>query len=826
MNKIKNIYKKYNLYILYLLIILVIFTSYFICKNVYPFGNNNLLISDMVAQYQQYYYEIYDRLYSGREIVYSFNDGLGMPMYKNILNYMTNPTLLLYLIIPDHIIAIQLVIILNVILIGFSLIYYLKHKFKTDNKLLLIPALCFSLCGWVNAFHINLMWISALWMLPFITLGIEKLINEKKYKTYLFSLALSIIFNYYMGYMLCIFSAIYFFFYNLYKIKDGSLKYKLNELSKNFILFLIVSILAVGLSCVVLYPLVMTSSSLGAKINPDFKTQFYAFSIIELLAGNYTYCDLTIVGGANTPNVPNIYVGLVSLFAITPFILNKKIDNKTKITYMLLLITFVVIMLVPLFDSIMNMLHIPNGFPYRYSYMYSFIMVIILTYYLLNIKESKLIHNIISFILIVIIGIVIYFNNLEILNGKHLIYNLLFLIGIFICYLLNNKKYSKFLLISLVAFELCTNIIVLTYTITNEMSNRYLKGYYSYNIKKPSKDEFYRIELKNDMPLLSATHNYYGLSTSSSMLYSPLYNFVSNLGVSSDFSANIKYVTVNRIVNTLFGIRYIYTDISETENNKYLSLLYGIDNKKTMDLEATEKKFETSNILLNDLANIGNIYTETKYKSKKIIYEDDNFVIYDYLYPDNTYVIVDAGKLGFAINGRYRYSIYNIDFDYDVSKYIKVIQNRLSVTELEDNHLIICYFKDDINEKYIQSYTMDLNKYNQLYEYLNRYPAKIDYFNEDYIEASTKFDKDLSMMSSIPYDEGWHVYIDDQEVETYTQYNTFLGFDIPKGNHKIVLKYKMPYIKEGIAISLSTLLLIIGYEIYKKKRINKKTTSK
>ena len=77
------------------------------------------------------------------------------------------------------------------------------------------------------------------------------------------------------------------------------------------------------------------------------------------------------------------------------------------------------------------------------------------------------------------------------------------------------------------------------------------------------------------------------------------------------------------------------------------------------------------------------------------------------------------------------------------------------------------------------------------------------------------------MMSSIPYDEGWHVYIDDKEVETYSQYNTFLGFDIPEGNHKIKLKYKIPYFKEGTIISISTLVLFIIFEVVKKYKKNK-----
>lgn len=826
MNKIKNIYKKYNLYILYLLIILVIFTSFFICKKIYPFGDVSLLKTDMISQYQMIYYEMYDRLYSGRQLVYSFNEGIGMPIYRNFLNYLSNPTMLLYFIIPNHILAIELIIILNILLIGYSSIYYLKYKFKTNSKLLLIPALCFSLCGWINAYHVNIMWLSALWMLPFITLGIEKLINEKKYKTYLFSLALAIIFNYYMGYMLCIYSAIYFFFYNLYKIKDGSLKYKLNELSKNFISFLIVSILAVGLSCVVLYPLVMTSSSLGEKINGDITKQYYQFRFIELITGHLSYTEYTCLGGKYLPNSPNVYTGLISLFSIIPFILNNKIDKKTKITYMLLFITFILIMVVPLFDSVMNMFHIPAGFPYRYSYMYSFILSILLTYFLLNMKDTKIYHLIISFISIIIIGLIIHFSNVTIIDIKYLLYNLALLISMFICFLFKNKKYIKYFLIIIVAFELCTNMIITNYTNSISFTNKFISGNNKHDFKRPSNNEFYRIEAKNEISLLGLTQNYYGFTISSSMTYSPLYNFVSCLGTATDFSANIVYVTGNRVINTLFGIKYIYTDNDVIVNDKYLSLLYGIDEKKTIIPKTSKRKFDSSNGLLNNLANIGDLYTKTKYKNKKQIFEDDKIVIYDYTYPDYTYVMVDVGNVGFFINGNYMHTIYKISTEFDTSKYSRVVQNMISITELETNHLIVCYFKDDINEDYIESYKMDINKYNELYNYLNRYPAKIDYFNENYIEASTDFDKDLSMMSTIPYDEGWHVYIDDSEVTTYTQYNTFLGFDIPKGKHKIVLKYKPPYFKEGIAISLTTLLLIIGYEIVTKIYKNKKTTSK
>ena len=70
------------------------------------------------------------------------------------------------------------------------------------------------------------------------------------------------------------------------------------------------------------------------------------------------------------------------------------------------------------------------------------------------------------------------------------------------------------------------------------------------------------------------------------------------------------------------------------------------------------------------------------------------------------------------------------------------------------------------------------------------------------------------------------MYIDDKEVDTYAQYSSFLGFDVSKGEHKIKLKYKTPYLIEGLVISLTTFLLIIVYEIIIFLYIKRKTTSK
>ena len=57
------------------------------------------------------------------------------------------------------------------------------------------------------------MWLDGMIILPLLALGIENLINKGSGKLYLFSLVYILYSSYYMGYMCCIFSVIYFIAY-------------------------------------------------------------------------------------------------------------------------------------------------------------------------------------------------------------------------------------------------------------------------------------------------------------------------------------------------------------------------------------------------------------------------------------------------------------------------------------------------------------------------------------------------------------------------------------------------------------------------------------
>lgn len=79
----------------------------------------------------------------------------------------------------------------------------------------------------------------------------------------------------------------------------------------------------------------------------------------------------------------------------------------------------------------------------------------------------------------------------------------------------------------------------------------------------------------------------------------------------------------------------------------------------------------------------------------------------------------------------------------------------------------------------------------------------------------------MDIYTSIPYDEGWHVYVDGEEAETYDLGNALLAVKGSKGNHKVKFVYKIPHFMIGCIASLIALLIITIPLILKKYKQKK-----
>ena len=107
----------------------------------------------------------------------------------------------------------------------------------------------YALSGYMAAYSWNIMWLDCIWLLPLILYGAEQLVREKKGLFYCITLGLSILSNYYISIMICIFMVMYVIMQVILNPPKG-----VKELAATGVRFGFYSLLAGGLAAVVLLP--------------------------------------------------------------------------------------------------------------------------------------------------------------------------------------------------------------------------------------------------------------------------------------------------------------------------------------------------------------------------------------------------------------------------------------------------------------------------------------------------------------------------------------------------------------------------------------------
>ena len=229
MNKIK----KYIPEILSILIpILIILLA---CKftNLYPFGEFSFSKYDGLYQYAGFTMNFKEVLLGKNSLFYSFGASLGYNFYATSIYYLFNPTNLLCIFFnQENIFDYYLfIVLLRIGLSSFTMCKYLKYKFKNQSNIFYVAfSVCYALMGYNVAYYYNYMYFDNVVFFPLLIMGLDKLIYERKNKQYIFMLTISILSNFYIGYMECIFSLLYFIYSYI------NLKKKDKKIIKDFII--------------------------------------------------------------------------------------------------------------------------------------------------------------------------------------------------------------------------------------------------------------------------------------------------------------------------------------------------------------------------------------------------------------------------------------------------------------------------------------------------------------------------------------------------------------------------------------------------------------
>lgn len=844
----KNITNNKWIYITFLISTIIISVIYMLSK-IAPFGNNSMLDVDFYHQYGPLLNELYDRVKEGSSLLYSFNTGGGLPFYRNFLNYLSSPfNIVLFLFKKENIVmAFSCIIGLKVIFASGMMSIYLKKTFKKDGVLLTVFSVLYAFSGYFCSYYWNIMWLDGMVFLPLIMLGINKLVDDEKPIFYTIFLSIMLIANYFIAYMICIFTVMYFFGYLFYRYG-----FSLKKTYKKIILFILFSILAAALVSFALIPLYKALSSISAT-SDSFPELTLQFKFHELLFNHLTGVNRTVFASDELP-LPNVYAGLLTFTGVILFFINKKINIRAKLLAFLILLIFVLSFNINSLDFIWHAFHVPNDLPWRYSFIYVFIFITIGYYGILRIKDLKKSSVFASSFISLIIILLAYKFSFKNIDFDRTIINIIFVLLYLLIFLFTkfkkiNKKIIYALIIIFVSAECIYGIDYnwnIDHDIATFMSDK--NTYEKLISETTSKDnDLYRMEKTDYLTLNDAAwYNYKGISTFTSMAYESVSKFQRKLGLSGNNINSYYYKYYNTpIYNTMFDIKYLMGSYIENPYYSYLktdgkvdlikynyssSLLYGVDKKIKGYYPEEYNPFKNQSDFVSLTTNTTDIYTDVLVKNviggeiTPSDFKNNSNGEFNYILDDgqdsitfmldnkvnqNIYLYINGSNVnGFEVDDKY-YSITSDEY-YTVDVGTKEIGDVKVKINFKDNN------DDGIIKFY--AYAIDDDKFKEFYNEINKNILKVTSYSDTLIEGDVTLKSDKVMLSTIAYDTGWKVYVDGKSVDTYKIADSYLAFDIKKGSHKIKLVYYPDGMKLGVITSFISLAIIFIYAIFSDKK--------
>ncbi|MDM5157042.1 YfhO family protein [Bacillus sp. DX1.1] len=363
-----------------------------------PFGQKSILVTDLHSQYVQFYTYLYDVLKNGKSILYSWEGGMGLNFIGVFAYYLASPFSIIILLfdrahIPE---AIVLMTLLKVGLAGLTMTYYLSSMMKRRDVTIVLFSTFYALMSFVTVYSFCVMWLDGIYLLPLIMLGIERLLTSRKYGLFIFSLALTFISNFYISYMVGIFTFIYFVarYCVLYDVRNVKL------LLQKFMWFCIGTGLAVSMSAFITLPTYMDlKSNFVERAKIPFSTAFN-FDPVDFYSRFFNGIIDTTVNG-----MPNVYAGVLTVLLVPLFFITKKISLKEKIVYGAILLFLVLSFEIPFLNIAWHGFEPPTNFPYRYSFVFSFVLIYVAarTFYIFEEELLPTLKKVVFFNLFMII---------------------------------------------------------------------------------------------------------------------------------------------------------------------------------------------------------------------------------------------------------------------------------------------------------------------------------------------------------------------------------------------------------------------------------------
>ena len=223
MPKRRNFYRRNKYLIWAFLAPFFILEGIAVIMKVEPFGNNSFLIVDALHQYLPFFADYHEKLRSLDSLFYSFHGGLGFNFLGLWAYYLSSPLNLIIVLFPKEMLNMVLshLYIIKIALCGLSAAYYFRSRDKKRQDMSITAfGICYALSSYIVGYSWNIMWLEVMIMLPLILAGIDRLIKKRDGRLYCAALFFSLLCNFYMSFMTCLFLVLWYLLYDHKKVKD------------------------------------------------------------------------------------------------------------------------------------------------------------------------------------------------------------------------------------------------------------------------------------------------------------------------------------------------------------------------------------------------------------------------------------------------------------------------------------------------------------------------------------------------------------------------------------------------------------------------------
>lgn len=881
---------------------MVLFLVFCAFSKIAPFGDYTILRNDGFAQYAPFLAEYIERLKSGGSLLYSWNTGLGSNEFASVCYYLLSPFNLLALPFNSSNIdsAMLLIITVKTALIAASFSVFLQNKFEIQNITISVFSLIYTFSGFYLAYYYNTMWLDALIALPLIALGIENIVKGKKATLYFFALAYTIFVNFYIAYMVCIFCVLYFFLLVFSQDVSKNKDEKQDEpIFPVMLKFGTASLFAGLVSAVVIIPVLYALSSTAAK--SDFNTTDFFFNLFDFLS---YHTDSVTMGTIErtTDTAPYLMSSMLTMILFPLFFTSKKIKPNEKVATAVVTVLFFLSMQIPKLNYFWHGLNAPTGLPYRFSFLYLFLIITVAFKTLLNIDSVPKW----AFVLpVALVGVSVGYAKFSQFSIHFTTYGLVLsavAAAVYIVILLIAKNKDGFkralpiVLSVLIIVELCLSNID---TVKSD-GDVYEKHYSDLEaveqvkeiIKNDSDGGFTRMEISDgkEVKNLSALFGYNGISTFSSMTDTNLALTQYCLGIDGNRQNSFKYSPQTPVYNAMHSLDYVFDNVGLIgEDNPYYEKIGEVDGKGVYKVKYAlplgycadstvtqwdpyiyQPSYSQTGFWYN-ATGVGNVFDyaqldSIEYSSCEAVDSGTVNKYYAEINEENegehTHVHEDGEvhEDGYnalttiieTVGGVYPFKAtdndFSIKFNYTVQKDGELFMlatsgclqkmtisfaGEASEYDVSDRKLydVGYYHAGDVVEVTVHDADRDISEFdadkpltdsvqmsamtvdneafmNGYKHILENGTLKIETFKDSYIKGTVNASKNGVMVASMPYDEGWTVTVDGEAVELIKNESHLMMFNISQGEHTVEMKYFPQGLKEGIFVSVASILAL------------------